>query len=1245
MTINAHVSLRPAQRPVPKREIGAALALLCGLAAVPLAVAQVDIANIPLFVTAGIEPNLITAIDDSGSMDSEVLMPTNDGALWWRTGDHASFVGLDGSDGENFGGVLNYNRDGGANGSWKKYVYLLPNGTGAGNRVYGDANNDHYAVPPFAQFAFLRSNAYNGLYYDHQLTYTPWLDAGGYTFTDANPTAAPSDPVLGTSNYNLTVERRETGAAWMFRLHSGMVIPQGTEYLDGTWRTADSDLVETTDTRNVPVAYFPATYYERINHNISYRLEDDLGASFEGSCASPAPENYRLFERNPSTLTGEGVDALAYDGACLRRHEIKPGRTFPSGRSYEDEIQNFANWFTYSRKRHLATRAGIGESFSTLSGVRTGALTINSRSLRGMYLMSNPEQRSSFFNFIYGRGGNAGGTPNREALKFMGDQFNTNTSVITESCQQNFALLFTDGFSNPWTGSGVGNADGGMGSPFEDGHSNTIADIAANFYTTKLRGAAFAGGRVPTPTLCAANNPPGYVNCNADPHMVTYGITLGAQGNIFGVTHETVRDAHDNPPTWLNPTATRNPVQVDDLYHAAVNSRGAMLNARTADELRRVLGGALLDIVDRTATSGTSSSTSAAILQADTLLYSVAFRSDDWSGDVLAQEIDTADGRVLSQVFSAESRLASRSPDGRRLITYDGSAGTNFLAANLSPTQREALNHNADGEKDDLAAGRVDWLYGKTVNGLRSRAGLEGRRLLGDIVNSTPLYVGQENRGYSLLPVEFSPELYGSFRTSIQGRDPLLLVGANDGMLHGLNALTGDEVFAYLPREVLEPVPGEDFSPISQLTAPDYVHRYFVDGTPAADDVVINGQWRTVMVGTMGVGGRSIFAIDITETTNITANNVLWEFSDPDLGYGVSDPEIVPMGNGSFAAVFGNGYNSDNHKAVLFIVDIADGSLIAKVNTGIGSAASPNGLGPVAPSDWPQNTLVTQFVYAGDLLGNLWRFDVTGTKVTDWANGALSLFKATDPDGVAQPITVQPRVALNPKRAGELIISFGTGSFFRDQDNAQTDPQIQTLYGLRDNDKNKQSLGDRSRLLKQTILSQFDTTALGSLRTVREISRNIDTRQGTGQETRGWYLDLAFEGSKQGERVISRATFPSGSPRNRVRFTSMTPSSDPCAAGRVGFIFDLDLFSGGSTEVAVFDLNDDQLFNVQDLIDGKMINAISGGRGEELTVIRNQSGSGDFFYDGAGQRIGNTQGAEGRASGDPLGRQSWQQLR
>ena len=166
--------------------------------------------------------------------------------------------------------------------------------------------------------------------------------------------------------------------------------------------------------------------------------------------------------------------------------------------------------------------------------------------------------------------------------------------------------------------------------------------------------------------------------------------------------------------------------------------------------------------------------------------------------------------------------------------------------------------------------------------------------------------------------------------------------------------------------------------------------------------------------------------------------------------------------------------------------------------------------------------------------------------------------------------------------------------------------------------------------------------ALGAPRIVREVSDN--TYSGTTQN--GWFLDLTtVAGVGLGERVISRATFPSSSQRERVRFSTLRPDADPCSGGREGFIFDLDLTDGSQYIQSVFDINSDGFFNTGDLVNDKQISAIGGGFGEELTIIRNQDGSGDFFYDGGGNRIGAGGNPEGLASGDPVGRQSWQQLR
>lgn len=1210
--------------------------LMCGLMMITgTALAQVPIANIPLFVTAAVEPNIITAIDDSGSMDSEVLFPTNDGAAWWNTSTD-NFVGLDNQN-DPAPGIINYNRAGGANGTWKKYTYLFPNGTGGGNRVYRDANNDHYAIPPFDQYGFARSSAYNGLFYDPAITYVPWPDEGGFSFNDANPAAAPSDPVSGGNPLNLTTEVRSNAGNFQFRLHPDMVIPSGVTWFDGTWRTQAADQVFNNNSSR-GVEYYPATYFVLAETTKNYTVRDPIsGALVSGNCGAPDPLHYLYYSQSPSSLSG--TDSLGFDGRCLTKVEIRnDGREFPSGRSYADEMQNFANWFSYYRKRHMATRAGLSKTLSPLTGLRLGGITINSRNLRGMYSLSEQSERDDFFDFIYRVDGNSGGTPNRQALDFIGSQFDNNSRVITDSCQQNFALLFTDGFTNVNTSSGVGNSDGGRGVPFEDSSSNTIADIADYYYHRNLRGSAFDRDLVPVPNACFATDPPPWADCRDDLHMVTYGITLGAQGDVFGVTHHNVKDAHEAPPEWRAPTINRNPVQVDDLYHAAVNSRGEMLNAQNSQRLEEVLGEALLDIVSRTNATATAATTSAAILQEDTLLYNVEFRSTDWSGNVDAKSINEVTGQVQSTVWSAETKLAARSPSSRQIFTWDGSSGTAFTTSDLTGTQKDALAKDASGNTDGLSEERIRWFRGEAVSGLRSRNSVVGRRLIGDIVNSRPTYVKPENRGYFLLPDDFSPGTYLNFLSDISDRNPMLAAGTNGGFMHVFDAINGEELFAYMPSELLAGTGPGGAAPVVALTDPAYEHRFFVDGTPAIDDVLVNGVWRTVLVGTMGVGGRTVFAIDVTDPANIDSSDILWEFTDPDLGYGVTEPQITPLANGEFGVVFGNGVNSNSNSAHLFVVDMADGSLIKKIDTGEGDASSPNGLSSVQTTDWPDAGQVSLYVYGGDLQGNMWRFDISDPNVNKW--GVDLLFVATDSDGDRQPITSAPRLAPAPQVSGELMVLFGTGSYYRMGDDSLSDPQVQTLYGIRDSLGNKAI--ERDDLLQQEIIWQTVDNALGEFRLLREVSRNTYAEK---KPESGWYLDLIYDGNNVGERVISRPTFPSGPVRERIRFTTMTPNDDPCTAGREGFVFDIDMFTGGGTEFSVFDIDGDELIGASDFVDGRVVSGIGGGQGEELTVIRTQDGRGDYFYTGEGQRVGSGDGADGLAAGIPVGRQSWQQLR
>lgn len=1211
-----------------------------------------SVSQLPLFLIGEpVKPNIMLIVDDSGSMDSEVLMPTNDGALWWRTGSHQSFVGLDANDNIDTSGILNFNRGGGAGSNWKKYTYLFPNGTGTGNRVYSDSNHDHYAIPPVGPFAYLRSPDYNGMYYDPSVTYHPWVSEGGHTFGNVDPTAAPSDPTRGNATFDLTVVREDTSNNWRFRMQDGMILPAGTEYYDGSWNTTSGD-IEWETQESIGIKYYPATYYLTVGTG-DYTVHNGT-TTVTGSCASPDPAHYVHFQNRPGDFSSTDVDALAYDGHCLQHHVIEPDTA---------EMQNFANWFTYYRNRHSATRAGIGSAFDGLEFMRTGAFTINSRSLRGMWDYDDADDRETMFSYIYDLGGNSGGTPNREALNFAGQQFNSNSNVVQFACQQNFALLFTDGYSNVWTGAGVGNADGTMGSPFADTHSNTIADIAAHYYLNPLRANDdFTRGLVPTPPGCGSDDAPPWLDCNDDLHMVTFGITLGAQGHIFGVTHHNVQDAHDNPPAWQNPSQTRNPVQVDDLYHAAVNSRGEILSARTATELQQALRDALEMILDRRISTAASVATNSTRIDTDTLVYQAKFDTDGWSGQMLAFSIN-ADGSVGDVVWDTDDAGKIPNHGSRNIFTHDGNSGVNFTWGNLSAEQKD---HLADGDGETAGQNRLNWIRGDQSNEgpgqLRMRA-----KILGDIVNSDPFVVSAPRAlpGYSSQGPEGS---YGSFIAAHLNRTPMLYVGANDGMLHAFKAGDGEDAATEGGKEVFAYVPKAVFPNLVELTKPGYDHLYYVDGSPYVGDAYVNGAWRSVLLGPLGAGGRGLFALDVTNPGSVTASNVLWDINaDDDSDFGdlghmigqIGRPVIGPMKNGDWAAVFGNGYASGSG-AHLFIVNLANGNLIKKITV---SNDSDNGLS--APALVRDGTGTVIGAYAGDLQGNLWKFDLTSSSTSNWDvafkqdPNPRPLFVARNDDDEIQAITAPLETAPHPD--GGRLIMFGTGQFFEIGD--LSDKDVQSLYGVWDTAKLVVDNGDliweggsaintpnqpkRDDLVQQELLHEVSLSG-NQWRTVSRHPVNWGTLQNPNK--RGWYIDLISPAhGEQGERVVSRPQLRSG----QVLFTTLIPTieEDPCLpGGGTSWIIAVDMFTGGRSGEIVFDVNQDGKFDEDDMYnigtdEAPVLIPLSGyqsGQGIiKAPALLNLDETIRLYTAG-------TDGGDVEQSGtlaDRLGRQGWRQLR
>jgi type IV pilus assembly protein PilY1 len=559
------------------------------------------------------------------------------------------------------------------------------------------------------------------------------------------------------------------------------------------------------------------------------------------------------------------------------------------------------------------------------------------------------------------------------------------------------------------------------------------------------------------------------------------------------------------------------------------------------------------------------------------------------------------------------------------VLTHNGTQGVPFRWANMTAAMQTELNKNGQGIADaagsEQGQARLEYLRGSaanegTGNNYRARSG--GK--VGDIVDSAPAFVGAPAFNY---PDNLETAAYSSFRTARQLRTPMVYVGGNDGMLHGFDANSGQEKIAYVPRVV--------YPDLTRLTASPYSHRFFVDGSPTVGDAFYGGAWHTALVGGLRKGGQGIYALDVTDPTKFDESGAnaaliaMWEFTDAndaDLGYSYSRPAIVRMKNGKWAAVFGNGYNnteadgnaSSTGNAVLYVVDMETGSVIKKIDTGVGTSADPtgtsraNGLATPAPVDVDGDRVI-DYIYAGDLFGELWKFDVNNSDPANWgiAYGGSPLYVAKDASGVPQPITSRPEVGLHPVfktgsvffANGGYMVYFGTGKYIETNDNDTSGAQTQSFYGVWDPDRSTlpPSL-DRDHLLQQSINGQVMTTIGGLDFDVRLVSDNTivwrdDPLVDSGGDM-GWFMDLIDLGAtpldNEGERQV---TEPILRPDGRIVFTTLIPSGTTCVFGGSGFLMELDATDGGRLSDAPFDFDNDGVFDLVDNGFGEIV--VPGG--------------------------------------------------
>ena len=495
---------------------------------------------------------------------------------------------------------------------------------------------------------------------------------------------------------------------------------------------------------------------------------------------------------------------------------------------------------------------------------------------------------------------------------------------------------------------------------------------------------------------------------------------------------------------------------------------------------------------------------SGAVMRMGNLGYRTVTNPADWSGEV--KIVRNPDGN--EQVVR---RASEEMPDwdNRTLITDGG---------DFDPGNSDLLD--ALDEDETVAAAIINYIRGDHLLEQQNDGPFQDRSsLIGAVVGSEPALQRPVNHAWDRL--EEYRESYNNHVESKFNRRNVVYVGSNTGVLHAFDARTGEELWGYVPRAV--------WPRLSEVADPATDFVYTVDGSAVVADAYING-WKTVLLGSLGAGGKGLFAIDVT---NPNSPSVMWEVTADDLpesdaadlGYTFATPKVARLEDGTFAAVVGNGYGSDNNDSSLLVFDLDDGSLLANMPAGSGSNASPNGLSTPRVARERPHEYHDRWVYAGDLAGDLWRFDL------DNLNGSGE--RVFDGD---RPITAPPQTSYPRGRSDGFVVSFGTGQFFEVGDNATSDNEhFYVIYDL-DPEDGALDLG-RNDLVNRSF---------GGSQTGEQESVEFD-------EEDGWRVDLG-----SGERVLFQSSVVSG----MVLFSTFQPDDNICSVGGENAAYLLDIGSG-----------------------------------------------------------------------------------
>jgi len=650
------------------------------------------------------------------------------------------------------------------------------------------------------------------------------------------------------------------------------------------------------------------------------------------------------------------------------------------------------------------------------------------------------------------------------------------------------------------------------------GSINSLADVAQYYYATNLRDWLNDEKKWPDDAMTARAIWPGADDATWQ-HMVTYVIGLGVSGtleydpnyinkygNAKGIFAE-IRGGREYWPIWPKPNVNYEIQEnyhvgesIDDFWHAAVNGRGKYFSAydpkKLAEDIRKVL-----DDIDSDLAVGTGVTLKAAST-ADGL-FSTSYITNKWTGDLNFGGTDGgwSAGELLQKRI--EEKNVKSLEDDRRIYIRQGGTLVNFeegkIPGKVLSEWKAGFNKLSQWEKMEDAEKKkmttktlISYLRG---NKKHEEDGLYRAResALGDFVNSKPVYVKGGVANYT-------GGSYRAFKAAKAGRQGMVYVGANDGMLHafyaedaGSTKNAGQEAWAYIPTQVM--------GKMVKLADIEYGkdHQYFVDGTPFISDVEDGGEWKTILIAGLGAGGNGYYALDITDPD---APKSLWETQEScascDIGMGFGKPLVSKMKDGTWVVFLTSGYNNKSGKGIVFVLNAMTGELIKEYNTQVGSPSDQAGLAHVAGyAKFQRIDNTAERLYAGDLLGNIWRFNLDDN-IED-AEPIELLGIAKEKGGKPQAITSAPSL---PVLKDKAYVVFGTGRMLAHSDGGRE--QWNTIYSIVDPLESGKGASGLHKMVYTNLREDLTECALDK-------NSKVTCAGGDDKHPNGWLVDLANE--------------------------------------------------------------------------------------------------------------------------------------